>query len=143
MVKSKEESIKNILKSNDLKATDSRMELLSVLFDTKKPMTLKEIMLKMGDGGAHEVTMYRMLSSFKDLGVVKQVDFQDSVPYFELADDNHDHHHIVCTSCKKISDFVGCGSDDLIKKALSQAKDFASINSHSFELFGTCKKCSK
>lgn len=137
------EELKNILRNKNLKATDQRLELFRIFHTFHKPLTIKDLSLKMKSSNAHEVTLYRIVSSFKEVGLVRQVDLQDSVPYFELVDEKHDHHHIVCTSCKKVSDFVGCGSDDLIKKALSQTKDFASINSHSFELFGLCKKCSK
>lgn len=137
------EELKNILRDKNLKATDQRLELFSIFHAFHQPLTIKDIASKIKSSNAHEVTLYRIVSSFKEAGLVRQVDLQDSVPYFELVDEKHDHHHIVCTSCKKVSDFVGCGSSDLIKKALSQAKDFASINSHSFELFGLCKKCSK
>lgn len=137
------DKIKNLLSSRGLKATNQRIEVLYILAKNRKPLTLKDILSKIKGESAHEVTVYRMISSFKDSGIVKQIDFQDSVPYFELVDEKHDHHHIVCTSCKKVSDFTGCGSSDLIKNALSQNRDFAIINSHSFELFGICKKCSK
>lgn len=137
------ETIKNILKDNNLKATTQRVELLSVLSDIKKPITLKELMNKMKSKSVHEVTLYRLLASFKSLNIVRQIDFQDGTPLFELMDKENDHHHIVCTNCKKVSDFVGCQIDTIISKALKQTKDFSSIDSHSFELFGLCKNCAK
>lgn len=52
--------------------------------------------------------------------------------------------NIVCSKCKKVSNFDGCkeDSDLLISKVLKQNKDFDSISHHSFDLFGVCKKCS-
>jgi Fur family ferric uptake transcriptional regulator len=134
---------KEILGNKGLKATTQRLELLRILATNHKPMTLKEIVKKMKGESAHEVTLYRMLSSFTELGIVNQIDFGANVPYFELVDREHDHHHIVCIKCKKVTDFVGCEVDKLIKKALTQAKDFQSVSKHSFELFGLCKKCAK
>lgn len=133
------EKIKTLLNEKNFRATDQRIELISVLLSHHKPITLKEIMKTLK--GTHEVTLYRMLASFKEAGIVRQIDFGDTVPYFELLDVDHDHHHIICTSCKKVSDFVGCGAESIAKNALSQSKEFASITSHSFELFGLCKKC--
>lgn len=143
MKSSEIEKYKNILKNSNIKATSQRLELLALLGKSSKPVTLKDLMKKIKFSGAHEVTLYRILAMFKDANLVKQIDLQDSVPYFEIVDAKHDHHHIVCTMCKKINDFVGCGSDNLIKKALQQTKDFKSVTTHSFELFGLCKECSK
>ncbi len=137
------EKYKNILNQANIKATSQRIELLSLLSNSSKPLTLKDLMNKIKFSGAHEVTLYRILAMFKEANLIKQLDLQDSVPYFEIVDYKNDHHHIVCTVCKKVSDFIGCGSDNLIKKALKQTKDFKSVTSHSFELFGLCNKCSK
>lgn len=140
-MKSTQEQYKILLREHGFKATDQRVSLLSVLGTAKEPLALRDIMKKMKGEKIHEVTLYRMLASFKDGGLVRQLDFQDSVPYFELMDHMHDHHHVVCTKCKRVSDFVGCPADDLVKKALVQSKDFAKITHHSFEFFGICKKC--
>lgn len=132
---------KMILNKADLRATDERLAVLKILSALKKPATLKEINKKIK--GIHEVTLYRILASFKEVGLVRQVYFGDVVPYFEILDHKHDHHHIVCTKCKKVSDFVGCQVDSLIKKALNQTKDFNKVTAHSFELFGLCNTCTK
>lgn len=137
------EKYKNILRDSNIKATSQRIELLALLDKSSKPVTLKDLMKKIKFSGAHEVTLYRILAMFRDANLIKQIDLQGSVPYFEMLDVKHDHHHIVCTSCKKVRDFVGCGSSELIKKALQQAKDFKLVTTHSFELFGLCNKCSK
>jgi Fur family ferric uptake transcriptional regulator len=137
------ELYKSTLANHGFKATNQRIEILHVLHSNHKPMILKDIVKKMKVASAHEVTLYRILSTFAEAGLVRQLDLGANVPYFEISDNEHDHHHIVCTNCKKMSDFVGCEVDKLIKKALSQTKDFHSVNKHSFELFGLCKKCAK
>ena len=63
------EIVKKILKDNNLKATTQRVELLSVLSDIKKPITLKDLMSKMKNKSVHEVTLYRLLASFKSLNI--------------------------------------------------------------------------
>lgn len=137
-----ESNYQKILQDHNLRATDQRVDLLRILSENHKPITLKDIMKKVKSSGTHEVTLYRMLALFKEKGIVRQIDFGGTVPYFEIADHAHDHHHIICTNCKKISDFVGCGVESAAKKALAQSKEFKSITNHSFELFGLCKNCS-
>lgn len=133
----------DILRKFNLRATNERIAVVGYFNRNKKPKNLKEILKDISRQGIHEATLYRILASFREVGLVRQIDFGEAVPYFELADNEHDHHHIVCTKCKKVNDFVGCEVDKLIKKALSQTKDFHSVNKHSFELFGLCKKCAK
>ncbi len=132
---------KQILNSAHLHATDERLFVVELLHRALKPQTSKEIFKKCKNLKIHETTLYRMLASFKESGLVKQIDFGGKLPYFELADMEHDHHHIVCTHCKKVSDFTGCDIDKVVKKALAQSKEFKTITNHSFELFGLCKKC--
>lgn len=134
---------KQILNNAHLRATDERLFVFELLHRADKPQTSKEIFKKCKNLKMHETTLYRMLIDFKENGLIKQIDFGGKLPYFEIADMEHDHHHIICTKCKRVSDFVGCGAEVVAKKALLTSKEFARITSHSFELFGLCKKCVK
>lgn len=86
------------------------------------------------------VTVYRMTESFIEKGLVRQIDLRRGHPLYEISDP-HDHHHVVCTKCERVEDFDICNYETMSKKALKQVPSFAAINSHSFELFGLCKKC--
>lgn len=97
----------------------------------------------MGNKSIHQVTVYRILHALKHAGIVTQVDFRHGRSYYELRDEQHDHHHIVCVKCGRVEDFVGCDYERLAAKALKQARGFATIVSHSLELFGMCNTCSK
>lgn len=135
------EDYKNLLHKNKLKATDERLFVIDLLVSVKSPQTISQILEKCKNLKIHESTLYRIMAMFQKKGIVKKIDFKENTARYEIADHDDDHHHIVCTNCKKISDFTGCDSDKIIKKALAQTKDFKKINSHSFELFGICKKC--
>lgn len=135
------DDFRELLKTYNLKATDERLFILEILKDVKKPQTAPDILKKTKNLKMHETTLYRILSTFTKKGIIKQIDFKENVARYELLDNEDDHHHIVCTSCKKVTDFVGCDIDKTIKKALSQNKDFKKITNHSFELFGLCKNC--
>ena len=132
---------KKILSENQIKGTRPRILLLLQLLQAKKPLTIKEIAQKMKRSKIHKVTFYRTLDLLKSEGLVRQLDFGEPTPFYEIADTKNDHHHIVCIKCKKVNDFVGCPAPSLVKKVLKQAKDFTTIKNHSFEFFGLCRKC--
>lgn len=129
----------NIVRQAGLRATKPRLALLSLLQTAKYPLNIKELAEKLGT--ADQVTLYRTLNTFKKAGIVNQIDFQDNAARYEYKDTEHDHHHIVCVTCKKIDDFVGCDYERLSQAVLKQAPRFAEITGHSFEFFGKCRMC--
>ncbi|OGZ64263.1 MAG: hypothetical protein A3A98_02685 [Candidatus Staskawiczbacteria bacterium RIFCSPLOWO2_01_FULL_40_39] len=128
------------LKKAGYKITKPRLVLLGLLCKAKHPMSVKEIVKSIGSKKINQVTVYRILTAFKKAGIIAQVDFQAGCAYFEVRD-NGDHHHIICTECKKVEDFVGCDYDALSNEALKQSNDFKKVMHHSFELFGICNTC--
>jgi Fe2+ or Zn2+ uptake regulation protein len=138
-MKSKEGKFHIILDKAGLKKTDSRIALLDFLSKNKKPLSVKDIVSKLsGD----KVTIYRILEAMTKKGLIRRVDTGERESQYEIID-NHDHHHVICLDCKKISDFLGCDADSLITRALKQVKDFKQITHHSFDLFGICNTCAK
>jgi Fe2+ or Zn2+ uptake regulation protein len=135
----KTQDILTILKNAGLKVTPHRIAVYDFLAKNQKPLSVKDIYEKLKKTGVDQVTVYRVIHSFVDGGLVKQIDLGADQAYFEIVDE-HDHHHVVCQKCRTIVDFTGCGVDTVITKALQQTQ-FAQITHHSFELFGLCKKC--
>jgi Fe2+ or Zn2+ uptake regulation protein len=135
------ELAEDVLLALGSKNTPNRRAILEVLFHAQKPLSAKEI--KKNTKNIDQVTIYRVIKAFVDAGIVRQVFLGTDEAFFEFVDEQHDHHHLVCTSCNKVSDFVGCQAEDLIRQALKQTKDFAQVTSHSFELFGLCRACNE
>lgn len=138
-MKSRDNAI--ILKQAGLKITPHRLAVYAFLVLNHTPLLVKYIHEKLKKTAIDQVTVYRVLRSFVEKGLVKQIDLGDGQAYFELVDE-HDHHHVVCQKCKKIADFTGCDIYPIIARALTQTK-FATIDAHSLELFGLCQKCKK
>ncbi len=128
------------LKTAGLKITGARLELLDILKHAKKPLSIKEIARQMGQRKPDMVTLYRNAESLQNLGLVKQINFQDRQAYFELTDSHH--HHLICEECGKISDVADCNIQNIQKEILKKS-NFNKINRHSLEFFGLCKKCKK
>lgn len=136
------ESVEDILLQIGSKNTPNRRAVLDVFFHETKPLSIKDIQKKIKDKiTLDQVTLYRIITFFIEKGIIKQIDFGHGQAYYEIIDHKNDHHHIICTSCHKVVDFVGCDSAAIIEKVMKQTKDFATISHHSFELFGLCISC--
>jgi Fe2+ or Zn2+ uptake regulation protein len=131
---------KDILQAAGFRATKPRLALLAFLQKIPSPLPISEIASGLKSAKVDQVTVYRMIEAFKAAGIVREVNLQGERPRYELTDIEHDHHHIVCTSCHKVEDFVGCDTEQLEKKALQQSH-FAKVTGHSFDLYGLCNSC--
>lgn len=131
---------KQQLKTGGLKVTPARLGLLDILKHTKKPLSIKDIAKKMGNGNVDLVTLYRNIESLEKLNIVKQIKLKDSQAYYEIAAGAH-HHHLVCTNCGKLAD-VEIKEINLNKTFLKK-HGFAKVTDHSLEFFGLCDNCDK
>ena len=130
--------LKELLKKTDLKATSTRVAILSVLEQSSRPMCAEELLKELPS--MDKVTLYRSLRTFKEKTIIDQVDLRKPSTYYEFSRSHH--HHIVCTTCNLIEDFTDCGVEGIISSLLERSSSFDSVNEHALELFGVCSKCS-
>lgn len=95
-------------------------------------------------------TVYRTLELMTNLGMVSKFDTGDDKARYEFADGpsaKGHHHHLVCTSCRKIvdyKDFIKEETELLKKTEEGLAKKYGfRINSHTLQFYGLCKDCSR
>jgi Fur family ferric uptake transcriptional regulator len=141
MPKTRAEKNAEMLRKQGLKVTPQRLELISLLTQLKEPMSAHEIKAKWKKDDIDTVTLYRALDALVGAGIVRRVDLQHGHTDYELVISGEHHHHLVCTSCGTIEDFIGCPGKNMEKLALKSSSKFASLGEHSLEFFGTCKTC--
>jgi len=128
-----------MLKEKGLKNTPTRRAILGIFSLNCKPINAEYIFSKLKSKKINLVTIYRTLASFEKSGILCRVDVHRGSACYELVL-NH-HHHLICTDCGTVEEFKTCDikktSDDILKHS-----NFKSVSTHSFELFGLCKKCS-
>ena len=130
-----------LLRDHGFHSTEGRLVLLSVLKSSERPLEVLEL-TKRCDGHLDEVNVYRSLDAFRKAGIVRRIDLQlGHAERYELADDHH--HHIVCTECGIVKDFDACDAEKIAHTALKQVRGFASVDRHTFELFGLCTPCAR
>lgn len=127
------------LRTNKLKATPARLEILDILEHVSKPLTIEEIGKHMKTKKVDIVTVYRNIEFLKSALLVRQVSLNTNQAHYELADKPH-HHHLVCESCGMVKDVMDCVNPKVSKEILKK-NGFGQINFHSLEFFGLCHKC--
>jgi Fe2+ or Zn2+ uptake regulation protein len=135
------ESFKTVLRKSGYKATPPRLAVLEAFKNSKQPLSAQEI-IDLLPRGADQVTVYRTLKSFKEKGIIKQIDLRHNHAHYELADID-EHHHIICVRCGRIEDVHHCGVEEIQDKVLRASKHFSEIRTHTLEFYGVCKSCIK
>jgi Fur family zinc uptake transcriptional regulator len=130
--------ISNTLRDSGLKVTPTRLAILGVFSKDCKPINAEYVFNKLRNEKVNLVTIYRTLSTFAKKGILRLVNVSAESTHYELAE--HHHHHLICRDCGEIEGISVC-NELLNKDAMAQSKKFQSIQSHSVEFFGFCKKC--
>ena len=129
------------LRKAGYKATPSRLGVITLLRQSKKPLSPQAVIEHMGSA-MDQATVYRILKTLKKIGMIRQIDFRHNHPHYELADQK-DHHHLICLSCGLSEEITGCEVGSMKQSVLRQAKKFSTIQEHALEFYGLCKDCMK
>lgn len=97
------EELRSMLRERGLRATHTRMSVLTRLHERRAPMTHEEIMESIGDGHMDRATVWRILSDLAEEGILRRMDLGDRVWRYELLDACRpvadDHGHFLCETC--------------------------------------------
>jgi Fur family ferric uptake transcriptional regulator len=83
-------------------------------------------------------TVYRVLTQFEQLKMVRRLNFEDNQAVFELVDEQH-HDHLICVKCGNVEEFI----DEVIEQHQENiAKKYGyKLTDHNLCLYGVCKSC--
>jgi Fur family transcriptional regulator, ferric uptake regulator len=123
--------------------TLGRRQLVELLARSERPVTIPEL-LTLG-ARQSQSSLYRNLAILEQCGAVHRLTSTDDVARYELAEElSEHHHHVVCSVCGHIEDVTLTPE---VERDLARAAEQASaatgyvIDSHRFELVGTCGGC--
>lgn len=143
------EDLKKRLQSSPYKLTHQRKVVLEVFVDNPGcHLSAEEIhdILKKKSADIGLATVYRALELLcgKEIGILQKIEFGDGCSRYELnvtEPNTHQHHHLICTSCKKVTEFsedmLDALEDDIHKKCGFRVVD------HQVKFFGLCEECQK
>jgi Fur family ferric uptake transcriptional regulator len=132
------------LRKNDPSLTKGAKKVLQLLEQSHQLSSAQDIYGKLRSEQPKPpglTTVYRALESLVQLGLVQAVDLGDGERRYEVVEPGEHHHHLVCRKCKHSTHLDSCLVED-IEDAIKRKYKF-NIDSHIFEVFGTCEGCSK
>ena len=138
------EDIKMLFKSNNIKNTQQRHMLYSLLKSKKQPITAEgiyQILSGKLEKPINLSTVYRILETFTEKGIVlkSQLNF-DGKALYKINHMEH-RHHLVCIKCNKIMPIKGCPLGEY-ELRLEEQTGYKIIE-HNLEIKGICPKCQK
>ncbi len=86
--------------------TRPREAVLGVLADDGRHLSAEEIVTAVAarDAAVHRTSVYRTLDALTHLGVVQHVHLSHGSTAYHLVEDERDHLHLQCSSCRTIQD---------------------------------------
>ncbi len=131
---------RELLRRSGLRLTGPREAILSVLFEVAGPITHEQITAKLAAGAPNKVTIYRVLESFVEAGIVHRAFLAERAWHFELADnctEDQCHPHFTCRSCEA----THCFTDAALPMTKSP-RGFTVLHQR-VQLEGLCPACNE
>ena len=137
----KSPNISKMLRERGLKATPIRIAIIAFLKKKHGPFTIQEIYQGLQNNDTLKsfdlVTIYRNMEKFVSAKIVSECVLADGTSRFEIEGSIH-HHHLVCTSCKRIDPIFYCPVKIEIPDEIT--KGYSNL-SHKLEFYGICPNC--
>lgn len=139
-----EQELKDLLKNSGYKFTGQRNAVLEVLIKHRgQHLTTDEIYQCVRENHPEIglATVYRTLTLLDGLKLVTKLDLDDGFSRYELARQNEDHrhHHLICSRCGSVSEVEEDLLDSLEEQILSK-NDFQ-VTDHRVKFYGLCGNC--
>lgn len=136
-------SIANILRRQGYKLTPQRRAVLDAIALSHDHLTPADIhdRVRHEHPGIGLVTIYRTLDILDKLGLICEVHSGGNCRSYLLRRPQEHHHHLICSDCGTVADFIDCGLSEL-EQRLSRVTGFE-IEGHLLEFAGRCQNCQK
>ncbi len=153
-----EDDIKSLLKKNGFNVTNLNKRIIQELATSKRPMSVKELLIVLADLNCDKSSLFRVITKFKQKKIIQEINLNEGffryefqVSPHELDDqkaknnknlfktNKHHHHHIRCRKCDDIQLIPSCDLTLIEKKINLLGYQFLE---HYLEFTGLCAKCS-
>lgn len=139
------DDLKRKLSGPQYKLTPQRKTVLQIFLDRPSQHLSAEdvhFILKENKFEIGLATVYRSLELLTDLNILNSLDLGDGCRRYELNDkaqDEHQHHHLICVDCGKVLEF----NEDLLGELEDKIADKCNfkIVDHQLKFFGHCEEC--
>jgi Fur family ferric uptake transcriptional regulator len=131
------------LEKTSLYKTPQRIAVLDTLISSSVPLSVNDILKKIcTQQKINKVTVYRILTSFKGKGIVREIETARGISYYEIScHHNPVHAHFSCRHCGMLvclDPLTLSQTWDWFTKPRNFAIDHITIN-----MTGTCHRCER
>lgn len=138
------EKLKRNLKGKGYKLTPQRRAIVDIIIQNSGSHLTTEELYDLVKTECPEIglaTVYRTVQLLEELGVVSKLDLNDGCYRYELVreDENHQHHHLICSHCGKVIEVQG-DLLEVLEHEIESKYDFK-IKNHSVKFYGVCSEC--
>ena len=128
------------IRNAQMRITKPRIAIIESLLQHAGPVSIERIHQDIGTKVCDLVTVYRCLSAFENLGLVRRSYLHNGTCLYEVTLGNPRHYHIVCKTCGQ-TERVDYFSVEGMERML-QDRGYTQL-SHVVEFFGVCPSCQK
>jgi Fur family ferric uptake transcriptional regulator len=132
------EEARNRIRNARMRVTKPRVAIIESLLAYKGPVSIERIHQDAGHDVCDLVTVYRCLSAFEEIDMVRRTYLHNGTCLYELTLGSPRRYHIVCKSCgstERVDFFSVNGVEELLRE-----RGYGKI-SHVVEFFGVCPAC--
>jgi Fe2+ or Zn2+ uptake regulation protein len=131
----------HILQMSGLSKTPQRIAVLNILMNSVAPVNISSIRQALETKiRIDRVTIYRILSLFKQTMIIREIASTGGTNYFELATmDNPVHPHFICRNCEALSCLEPLTFSQ-VTQWISKEEDY-SIEHIEINISGLCASC--
>ncbi len=129
---------RRLLKDRGLRSTAPRLAVLRILADAERPLSYREVHVRLADSDWDPTTIYRNLVKLRDAGLASVVSRLEGIDRYALAassQDRHRHPHFLCVDCGRLA----CLPTEVVSS--TGGPWAASIERAMVQLQGTCPEC--
>jgi Fe2+ or Zn2+ uptake regulation protein len=130
------------IKAEGHRITKVRQNLIELFSTHHRPLSVQDLISLLANLDIHvnKTTIYREISFLLLHKVIAELDLLEGKKRYEIYNENHRHHHLVCVQCKEIECVDTPGEFAGLEKWLKATRKFK-VTSHLLEFFGLCRKC--
>lgn len=128
------------LRSAGMRVTNQRSLIMEIIHQGEGHLDADEIYRRARERSSRLSfsTVYRALQTFKKLGLINELHFDEGHHHYEVKTSG-EHHHLICINCGKIIEFHKRLSR-YIQKNVAEAKEF-DITETEVRVSGYCTEC--
>jgi len=136
--------IRNLKENSSVKGraiTNQRRLLLELLREADDHIDAKELYLRANakDECISMATVYRSLNLFKELGLIDELRFSNSIRCYYEIKHSPEHQHLICQCCGKVMEFHNPYFQKLVE-AVQREHGFK-VTKAELYLAGYCQEC--